>query len=114
MLIGLTTEGPSGEVTGGAASSWEVSEDGLRYEFRLREHRWSDGPPVTAEDFVFSFRRMMAGDTTSPYAQFFWVIQNGREVTAGELPPEALGVEALARDRLEIRLARRTPTSPGC
>jgi len=113
MLIGLTTEGPAGEVVGGAATSWEVSADGLRYEFRLREHHWSDGPPVTAEDFVYSFRRMMSGDTTSPYAQFFWVIENGREVTAGDLPPAALGVAALAADRLEIRLARRTPYFPG-
>lgn len=113
MLLGLTTEGPSGEVVAGAARSWEVSEDGLRYRFRLREHRWSDGPPVTAEDFVYSFRRMMSGDTTSPYAQFFWVIENGREVTAGDLPPEALGVDAVERHRLEIRLARRTPYFPG-
>ena len=113
MLMGLTTEGPAGEVVGGAAESWEVSPDGLRYEFTLREHRWSDGPAVTAGDFVYSFRRMMSGETTSPYAQFFWVIENGRQVTAGEVPPTALGVEALAPDRLEIRLARRTPYFAG-
>lgn len=113
MLMGLTTEGPDGAVVGGAATEWTVSEDGLRYEFQLRAHRWSDGPAVTAADFVYSFRRMMSGDTTSPYAQFFWVIENGRAVTTGELPPAALGVEALAPDRLEIRLARRTPYFPG-
>jgi oligopeptide transport system substrate-binding protein len=113
MLMGLTTEGPDGEVVGGAAASWEVSADGLRYEFRLREHRWSDGEQVTADDFVYSFRRMMSGETTSPYAQFFWVIENGRAVTAGEAPPAALGVEALAPDRLEIRLERRTPYFTG-
>ena len=99
MLMGLTTEGPGGEVTGGAAESWDVSADGLRYEFRLRKHLWSDGAPVTAEDFVYSFRRMMSGETTSPYAQFFWVIENGQSVTSGDAPPEALGVEALAADR---------------
>jgi len=113
MLMGLTTEGPDGAVSAGAANDWVVSEDGLRYEFTLRDHRWSDGPPVTAEDFVYSFRRMMSGDTTSPYAQFFWVIENGRAVTAGTLPPSALAVEALAPDRLEIRLERRTPYFPG-
>src|SRR5690606_35566897 len=64
MLMGLTTEGPAGEVVGGAAESWQVSADGLRYEFTLRQHRWSDGPAVTAEDFVYSFRRMMSGATT--------------------------------------------------
>ncbi|MFU8896437.1 MAG: peptide ABC transporter substrate-binding protein [Gammaproteobacteria bacterium] len=113
MLMGLTTEGPGGEVVGGAATAWQVSEDGLRYEFELREHRWSDGPAVTADDFVYSFRRMMSGETTSPYAQFFWVIENGRAVTAGTAPPTALGVEALAPDRLVIRLERRTPYFTG-
>ena len=113
MLMGLTTEGPGGEVVPGAASSWEMSADGLRYLFELRPHQWSDGKAVTAEDFVYSFRRMMSGDTTSPYAQFFWVIENGREVTSGALPPEALGVSALAPDRLEIRLERQTPYFTG-
>lgn len=113
MLMGLTTEGPGGEIAPGAAKSWSVSPDGLRYVFELREHDWSDGRPVTAEDFVYSFRRMMSGRTTSPYAQFFWVIENGRAVTAGTQPPAALGVEALAPDRLEIRLARPTPYFTG-
>lgn len=113
MLMGLTTEGPRGEVIGGAAESWEVSADGRRYVFTLREHDWSDGVPVTAHDFVYSFRRMMAGETTSPYAQFFWVIEHGRAVTTGERPPEDLGVEALDASRLEIRLARRTPYFTG-
>jgi len=109
MLVGLTTEGPDGAVVPGAAESWTVSDDGLQYEFTLREHSWSDGEPVTANDFVFAFRRMMSGETTSPYAQFFWVLENGRAVTAGDLPPEALGVAAPAPDRLVIRLERRTP-----
>ena len=113
MLMGLTTEGPGGEIVPGAAQSWSVSADGLRYLFELRAHDWSDGRPVTAEDFVYSFRRMMSGRTTSPYAQFFWVIENGRAVTAGTLPPTALGVEALASDRLEIRLERPTPYFTG-
>lgn len=113
MLIGLVTEGPGGEPVGGAAESWTVSADGLRYRFVIRQHDWSDGTPVTAADFVYSFRRMMSGETTSPYAQFFWVIEHGRAVTRGELPPEALGVEALAPDRLEIRLERPTPYFAG-
>ena len=113
MLMGLTTEGPGGEVVPGAAASWTVSDDGLRYVFELREHDWSDGRPVTADDFVYSFRRMMSGETTSPYAQFFWVIENGRAVTRGEAPPEELAVRALDPHRLEIRLERRTPYFTG-
>lgn len=109
MLVGLTTEGPDGAVAPGAAESWTVSGDGLEYVFALRQHAWSDGEPVTADDFIFAFRRMMSGTTTSPYAQFFWVIENGRAVTSGDLPPEALGVAAPAPDRLVIRLERRTP-----
>src|SRR5690606_18265011 len=60
MLTGLTTEGPDGSVQPGAAESWTVSGDGLRYEFTIREHSWSDGTPVTAEDFEYSFKRMLS------------------------------------------------------
>jgi oligopeptide transport system substrate-binding protein len=52
MFLGLTTEGPDGKTYAGAAESWTVSDDGLVYTFKLRDHVWSDGTPVTAEDFV--------------------------------------------------------------
>jgi oligopeptide transport system substrate-binding protein len=56
---------------------------------------------------------MMSGETTSPYAQFFWVIENGRAVTPARRRRRLSGVRALAPDRLEIRLERRTPYFTG-
>ncbi|MCC5870556.1 MAG: peptide ABC transporter substrate-binding protein [Gammaproteobacteria bacterium] len=108
MLMGLTTEAADGSTVAGAAKSWEVSADGLTYTFTIREHSWSDGVPVTAEDFVYSFRRMLSGETTSPYAQFFWVIENARDLTRGDAEPEALGVSALDASTLQIRLSQPT------
>src|SRR5258708_5401787 len=55
-LLGLTTEGPDGNAIPGAAERWEMSPDGKRWTFHLREHRWSDGRRVSAEDFVFAWR----------------------------------------------------------
>ena len=54
MFMGLTTEAADGSVIPGAAESWEVSDDGTVYTFTLRDHTWSDGTPVTADDFVFA------------------------------------------------------------
>ena len=59
IFEGLATVGADGGIRAGAAESWTVSEDGLTYEFTLREDgKWSNGDPVTAEDFVYGFRRL--------------------------------------------------------
>src|SRR6185436_8263956 len=52
MLLGLTTEDADGKPIPGAAETWESSPDGLTWTFHLREHNWSDGVPVKADDFV--------------------------------------------------------------
>ena len=57
MFLGLTAEAADGRVIPGAAESWQVSDDGTAYTFALRDHTWSDGTPVTADDFVFALRR---------------------------------------------------------
>ncbi len=57
---GLVKESPDGEILPGMAASWDVSEDGRTYTFHLREDaRWSDGEPVTADDFVFGWRHLL-------------------------------------------------------
>lgn len=94
MLIGLTTEGPAGEAVPGAATSWDISEDGLIWTFHLREHQWSDGTQVTAEDFAFAFRRILDPATASTYAYYLYPIRNAEDVNAGRMPTSALGVEA--------------------
>lgn len=113
MFMGLTTEGPDGSVRPGAAESWSVSEDGTRYTFEIRDHAWSDGTAVTAADFEYSFKRMLAPDTASPYADFYFVIEGAEAYTKGEGPAANVGVTAVDEATLRIDLARPTPYFPG-
>jgi len=107
MFVGLVTEGPDGALEPGAASDWRVSSDGLVWTFRIREHAWSDGAPVTAHDFVYSFRRMLTPATACAYADFFFMIQGAQEIAQGR-DSDTFGVRALDDLTLEIRLNRPT------
>ena len=110
LFEGLTTTAPDGRIVPGAAGRWDVSRDGMTYTFYLREDgRWSNGDPLTAEDFVFSFRRSVDPDTAAAYGRMLAPIRNARPILAGELPPEALGVEALNERTVQIRLDDPTP-----
>lgn len=110
LYEGLVTEAPGGSLEPGAAERWEVSDDGLTYRFRLRDDgRWSNGDPVVAADFEAGIRRTADPDTASGYAQILLPLENAAAVIAGEMPPEALGVEAIDARTLEIRLEQPTP-----
>src|SRR5580765_7800739 len=86
MMIGLTTEDAAGNAMPGAASSWDISPDGKTWTFHIRNHLWSDGVPVTAQDFVFAWRRILNPKTAAPYAYKLWVVKNARAVSEGKLP----------------------------
>ena len=113
-MEGLVRRGPGGELEPGLAESYVLSEDGCTYTFTLREGlRWStyedqEGEevslPLTAEDFVFAFRRMLEPGSGSPWAGDYRMIQGAQQVLAGEQPVETLGVIALDDRTLEIRL----------
>lgn len=92
----------------GAADKWEVSADGTVYTFHLRaENRWSNGDPVTAGDFVYSMRRILAPALGAEYATFFHHIKNGRAINTGEIKdPSQLGVRAINPLTLEITLVQ--------
>ncbi|MDD2867576.1 peptide ABC transporter substrate-binding protein [Neomegalonema sp.] len=110
LLEGLTTFNAAGEAIPGAAESWEISEDGTVYTFKLREAgKWSNGDPVTAEDFVYSLRRVQDPAVASKYANILHPIRNAKAVNAGEMKPEELGVRAVDDRTLEIVLERPTP-----
>jgi len=90
---GLLSYSATGELVGGVADEWTVSEDGLTYAFHLRGNaRWSNGDAVTAEHFAFSFRRLVDPATAAFYAQMLESIVNVRAIVAGEKPPSDLGV----------------------
>ncbi len=110
LFEGLVAEAPDGELIPGAAESWEISEDGLTYTFTMRpDGRWSNGDPVTARDFEYGLRRSVDPETLSRYSSVLAPIRNARAVIAGDLPPEALGVEAVDDRTLVIRLETPTP-----
>ncbi len=110
LFEGLTSEAPDGTVIAGAAESWEISDDGRTYRFFLRpEARWSNGDPVTADDFVYSLRRSLDPATLSNYTFILNPILNAEAVAAGELPTTEVGVRALDTHTLEIQLENTTP-----
>lgn len=110
LYEGLTSVSPEGAVIPGAAERWQVSSDGLEYVFHLRaDARWSNGDAVTAEDFAAGLRRSADPATASSFSQILSPIVNAGAVTAGKLPPQALGVEALDALTLRIRLKGPAP-----
>ncbi|MFN7179335.1 peptide ABC transporter substrate-binding protein [Hyphomonas sp.] len=113
MLIGLTTDDADGEPVPGMATSWDVDDTGTVWTFQLGDFVWSDGVPVTANDFVYAFRRLQQPEIASQYASMLWLVKNGQKVNEGELPPEQLGVRAIDEKTLEITLEHPAPYLPG-
>jgi oligopeptide transport system substrate-binding protein len=110
LFEGLVVLDPSGDVAPGVAESWSVSDDGLSYRFKLRATaKWSNGDPVTAGDFVFSFRRVEDPRTVAQDAEELYPIKNAEEVNAGKLDVTALGVAAPDECTVEITLKAPTP-----
>ncbi|WP_244965531.1 peptide ABC transporter substrate-binding protein [Methylobacterium soli] len=110
LYEGLLTYDNRGAIIPGAAESWSVSEDGLTYTFRLRaDGAWSNGDPVTAQDFVFSLRRILAPATAAKYAEVLYPLRGAAAVNRGERPPEELGVAAPDPRTLVITLEGPTP-----
>jgi oligopeptide transport system substrate-binding protein len=110
MFLGLTTEAADGSTIPGAAESWEVSDDGLVYTFKLRPHTWSDGVPVTSEDFVYSLHRILDPALAAEYASLLYPIKNAEALNSGKMTGmDNLGVRAIDPSTLEITLANPTP-----
>ena len=109
MFLGLMTEDAAGNSTFGAAQSYSASADGLVYTFKLRDHLWSDGVPVTAHDYVYSFRRIADPKTAAQYVSILYPIRNVQAVAEGKLPPDQVGVRAIDDRTLEIAFNCQVP-----
>lgn len=112
LMVGLTTLDARGKPIPGMAERWTVSKDGLTWTFHLREARWSDGAPVTAQDFVAGWRRALDPKTASRTAAMLWTIRNARAVSSGALPPAALGISAPDARTVMIALENPAPFLP--
>jgi oligopeptide transport system substrate-binding protein len=94
----------------GAVAKATVSEDGLHYRIKLKkEARWSDGVPVKAKDYVYSWQRTVDPDTTAGHAYMFQPVKNAQKILKGELDKKQLGIRAINDYELEITLEKATP-----
>ncbi|QAS51625.1 peptide ABC transporter substrate-binding protein [Halobacillus litoralis] len=111
-MDGLYRLGEKGQPEPGIAKDHEVSEDGLTWTFNLREDAvWSNGDPVTANDFVYAWQRAVNPDTGSEYGPYMMggVIKNAASIAEGETPVEELGVTAADDYTLEVTLEKPVP-----
>ncbi len=111
LLEGLAVVGTEGKVIPGVAESWE-NKDGKVWTFHLRKNAlWSNGAPVTAQDFVYSWRRLVNPKTASPYASYlqYGHVENVDDIIAGKKSPDQLGVKALDDHTLQVTLTTSVP-----
>ncbi len=110
LYEGLVSKAPDGELEPGGAESWEISADKKTYTFSLRQDAvWSNGDPITAEDYAYGLRRVVNPATASPYAQILAPVVNANAIIQGDLPPSELGVKVLDKNHLRIQLNSPTP-----
>lgn len=92
-----------------AAESWEVSDDGLEWTFKIRDAEWSDGEKLTANDFEYGVKRIIDPETASPISSLLKYIKNAEAATAGEADLDEVGVEALDEKTLKFTLEYPVP-----
>ena len=114
LFEGLLARSAAGVPGAGAATAWSAAPDGLSWTFTLRPNLvWSDGTPLTAEDWVWSLRRALLPETANPQAEMLWPIKNARALNEGKLAAgQDLGVSAPRPDTLVIALERPYPLLP--
>ena len=111
LLEGLVNQDSDGNTIPGVAERWETT-DNKTFIFHLRKDaKWSNGDPVTAEDFVYSFQRAVDPATASPYSWYLdmTTMVNASDIIAGKKDKSTLGVKAIDENTLEIKLASSVP-----
>ncbi|NEG82658.1 peptide ABC transporter substrate-binding protein [Pantoea agglomerans] len=114
LFEGLTNQDAQGKIVPGVAQSWS-SSDNKTWVFTLRNNaRWSNGDPVTAQDFVYSWQRLVDPKNSSAFAWFAGLsgIQNAAAITKGEMTSDKLGVVAQSKNQLKVTLDRPVPWFP--
>lgn len=110
LFEGLTCiDEATSEPVPGMASSWDVTPDGLVYTFHLRPGLvWSNGDPLTAEDFAYTFRRVLSPKLAAEYAYLYYPIRNAEAYNTGRITdPSALGIQVV--NPLTLRLILQAP-----
>ena len=112
LLEGLVVSHPEGKgYLPGVAKKWEISDDGKEYLFYLNENaKWSNGARVTAEDFVYSWKRILLPTTAAQYAYMLYVLENAEDFNKGKIQDfSKVGVKAINDSTLKVTLRNSTP-----
>ena len=112
LFEGLTMQNPTGEgVIPAAAESWQISDDGLQIVFNIRpDAKWSNGDPLTAQDFVYSWRRILTPALGSRYPDMLYAVKNAEQFNKSEIKDfDLVGVKAIDPKTLEVTLRTKTP-----
>lgn len=112
MFEGLVTQDTYGKIVPALATHWDVSDNGLTYTFHLRGGiKWSNGEPITAQDFEFAFKRVVNPLTAAPYAWYYKAahIKNAGDITSGKRSVDELGVKAIDDKTFQVTLDKAIP-----
>ncbi len=108
IMEGLVTFDEKLNVVPSLATEWQVSKDGKTYTFTLRQGvKWSDGVELTANDFVFSWKRLLSPVTAASYAYLLFDIVGAEDFNRGKIQDfSQVGIKALSPNKFEITLTR--------
>ena len=110
LFVALATTSAEDKIIPGSAESWTISEDGLKYTFKIRKNlKWSDGKPLSSYDFLYSLRRQVSPKTASRTVEYFRPIVNAQEIYKGTISVDKLGVYAPDPLTLIIELSYPAP-----
>ncbi|MDK3156780.1 peptide ABC transporter substrate-binding protein [Kamptonema cortianum] len=111
LFEGLTSRDAKGRIIPGVAESWDISGDGRTYTFKIRDNaRWSNGDRVTAQDFMWSWRRALLPETASKYSSQLYFIENAEAFNTGKITDfSEVGVSAPDDSTLVVHLTAPTP-----
>jgi oligopeptide transport system substrate-binding protein len=104
VYSGLMERNAKGKPSLAVAKSYSLSSDGKVYTFKLKKTFWSDGTPLTAHDFEYSFKRNLSQEVASNYAFLLYIIKNAKDYNGGKISADKVGVKALNDDTLQITL----------
>lgn len=109
---GLLRMGKNSKTHPGVAKSYSKSKDGKTYTFNLRKSKWSNGDPVTAKDFVYSWQRTVNPKTASQYAYLFAQVKNANAIMNNKKPVSSLGIKADGNYKVVVTLTKATNYFP--
>lgn len=109
LFEGLTRFNPDWTISLSMADSIDISKDRKTYLFHLRDAKWSDGSPVIAYDFEYTWKKVLDPKSPSPNAHLFFPIKNAEEAKKGLCPLSEVGVRAVDEKTLRVELKHPTP-----